>query len=806
MNALRSALRTLARSPGFTLTAVATLAAGIAANTTVLTLLYGLALRPIPAPAPDRLVRVYPLGPDGRRENLFRHDDYVALRPAAQGLRELVAYIPLMVTLSGRSSLGSTEPREALAYVVSGNYFQTLGAIASIGRTLRREDDSSASGDLTATISDRLWQRIGRRPDVLGQPLVINSVTFTIVGVVPSTFVGTEPLAPDVWVPLSAARHLRGEAGGDAGGGVLLVARLDDEVRSETVEAQLSAVMRAMTRPRPAEQRSSGVTLRRATFFPIDRDPLAVGVLVMLVTALLLAVTAANVTNLLLARAVSRRREIAVRLAIGASRARLVRQLLLESLCVALASGAIGLMASTWALSALAAIALPRLPFQWGTVILDLAPDARIFAYTFGLSLVATLVIGLAPALQATRLSLNSALHGVPPVFARGRRPTTRTLMVCSQVAIALALAIVAGLLGRAARRADALDLGFMPGRVLTSTYDFARHGYTAARAAEYSRRLAEQATASGVIASATLASHVPLTGGLRATRVWSPERGERQPPLITRYVFESGGYFRVLGIPLVRGRDVASPPGAGRHEAVVSEVLAGRLWPGVDPLGARVRTGLSDVEYEVVGIARDTRASSLWRDKESAVYLSPATEGEAATMRLVAVARSEGAATALARLARRLEPDVTFSVTPLADAVALWTLPSRAASVASAGIAIVALLVASLGLYGVLAHLLAQQTREFGIRHALGATGHDLIRESLGRGLRLVVPGIVAGVLVGQALARAIGAFLYDLSPSDALTYAVAVLVVSCTSLAACYVPARRAARVDPMTVLRRE
>jgi ABC-type antimicrobial peptide transport system permease subunit len=174
--------------------------------------------------------------------------------------------------------------------------------------------------------------------------------------------------------------------------------------------------------------------------------------------------------------------------------------------------------------------------------------------------------------------------------------------------------------------------------------------------------------------------------------------------------------------------------------------------------------------------------------------------------MRLVAVARSDEAATALVRLARRLEPDVAFTVTPLADAIALWTLPSRAAGVASAGIAIVALLVASLGLYGVLAHLLAQQTREFGIRHALGATGHDLIRESLGRGLRLMVPGIIAGVLAGHALARTIGAFLYDLSPSDVATYAVAVLVVSCTSLAACYVPARHAARVDPMTVLRRE
>jgi putative ABC transport system permease protein len=424
------------------------------------------------------------------------------------------------------------------------------------------------------------------------------------------------------------------------------------------------------------------------------------------------------------------------------------------------------------------------------------------------LSLLATLVVGLAPALQGTRISLTTALHGAPPIFsAQGGRLSGRTVLVVAQVSISLALAIVAGLLSRSALRSENVDLGFQPAGVLKTDYDLSRHGYTPARAAAFTRRFTEAAGRLGSVRATALASHLPLTGGLRTTRVWSPERGDRGAQPHSRFAFVSAGYFRALGIPLIRGRDVVSNDSApATREAVVSEILAARLWPTHGGIGARLRTGLSTTEYVVVGIARDTRASSLWRDKEAAVYLAPGNDVELTSTRLMVVPATDDVAADLLALARELEPEVAFVVTRLESAVALWMLPSRAAGVAGAAIAAIALLNASLGIYGVLAHLLAQQTREFGIRSALGATGGQLVHLSLRQGLRLVLPGLLCGLLLGHLIARVVAGFLYDLSPNDGLTYVVAALVVGVASLAACYLPAHRAARVDPIVALRIE
>lgn len=810
MTDLRYALRALARSPGFAATAVVTLAVGIAANTTVMTVVDGLALRAIPASEPERLVRIYPLDLEGRRHSVFAHADYAVMREASPSLDDLVAYIPDPVTMRAGSASGSAEPRELLAYFVSSNYFSTLGATAAAGRPFAPADDRRTPAEPTAVISHRLWQRLGGNNDVLGAPIVVNGTAAHVIGVMPPDFVGTEPLVPDLWLPLWSHQALLPGDGATPMGDfrVLLIGRLKGDVHRQVVETQLSAVMRALTRSRPLQDRVAGVTVRRATFFPIDRDPLAVAMMLLLVTALLLAATAANVTNLLLTRALTRQREIAVRLAMGAGRMRVARQLLTESLCLALPAGGLGLLLSTWALSVLSAMLLPWLPFQWGTVLFDLSPDTRLFAFTFLLSLLATLIVGLAPALQGTRISLTNALHGAPPIFgAHGGRLSARSVMVGAQVAIGLALAIIAGLLSRSAMRAENMDLGFAPAGVLTTEYDLSRHGYTPARAAAFTRQLTEATGRLGSVRASALVSHVPLTGGLKTTQVWSPERGDADARPHTRFAFVSAGYFRALGIPLVRGRDVVTnQSGLPTREAVVSEILAARLWPTNDGIGARLRTGISGTEYVVVGIARDTRASSLWRDKEAAVYLTPGSDAELAATRLVVVAATDDAARDLLAVARDLEPEVAFVVTRLESAVALWMLPSRAAGVAGAAIAAIALLIASLGIYGVLAHLLAQQTREFGIRSALGATGEQLVRLSLRHGLRLVLPGLLSGLLLGQLIARVIAGFLYDLSPSDGLTYAVATLVVGVSSLAACYLPARRAARADPMTVLRTE
>jgi predicted permease len=477
--------------------------------------------------------------------------------------------------------------RELLAYFVTGNYFSTLGASAAQGRLLTARDDRPGAAPV-AVISDRLWQRLGRASDATGTTLTINGQLFTVVGVAAASFVGTEPMVADVWIPRAVATVPSVPSGTGPGPDerpVLLLARLDSRVPATVVEARFSAMLRNATRNTPADRRRGGLTVARATFFPIERDPLAVGMLVLLATGLLLAATAANVSNLVLARGVARRREMAVRLAMGAGRIRLGRQLLIEVLCLTVTAGAVALLLSSWTLSALYAAALPHVPFAWGTVLLDLSPDWRVIAYAFAICLVVTLGVGLAPVLHANRISIAPTLHGAPATL--GRRWggwQARSVLVTTQVAISLALAIVAGLLARAAERAEAVEIGFDPRGVLTTNYDLGRHAYTAARAAAFNRDALERAAGLSGVTSAALASHVPLTGGLRTASIWSPERGPSHARPYTRYVFVSNGYFRTLRIPLIAGRDV-SRGAAGAREAVVSEVVARDLWPhGITP------------------------------------------------------------------------------------------------------------------------------------------------------------------------------------------------------------------------------
>ena len=464
----RYALRSLARSPGFTLAVILTLAVGIAANTTIVTIASGLALRLIPAPDAERLVRLYPLDADGRRGTVFSRAEYELLRGRAAGVQELVAYIPRTVT--ARATRGGS-PREILAYSVTGNYFDALGAASAQGRLLAAIDDTAGAAPV-AVISHRMWAELGGRADLTGTTLLLNGATFTIVGVAPRSFVGTEPLVPDVWVPLSASAP---DAGSESP--VLLLCRLRPGARSALVEAQLSSIVGNESRSNPEERRRRGLVIRRATFFPVERDPLAVGALVLLATGLLLAAAAANVSNLVLAQGLARRREVAVRLALGAGRGRVASQLLIEVLCLTSAAAALALLLSSWMLSIVSAAALGHLPFEWGTVLLDVSPDRYAFAYTLAVCLLLTVGVGLAPVLDANRISLTSALRTMPPCSARDSRGWhARSILAAAQVAVSLALAIVAGLLARAAVRADALELGFEPRSVLVTTDDLTRH------------------------------------------------------------------------------------------------------------------------------------------------------------------------------------------------------------------------------------------------------------------------------------------------------------------------------------------
>jgi predicted permease len=775
-------------------------------------LLNSLALRLIPAVDADRLVHVYPIDREGRRQNLFSYPDYRAIEAGATQFAAVAAYIPHEVTLRSPSRPGeSVEPREAIALVVSTNYFALLGARPALGRTLAPGADDLPDGAASAVISHRLWQRLGAPEAILGRVIGVNGRAFTIVGVMPASFVGALPIVPDLWVPLSmratVAPASRGANDDDAW--LLVLGRLRSGVSRASVELQASALVSQLTRTRPPEHAVRRVRLTRATFFPIERDPVGIAALVLTATLLLLVAASANVATLLLARALSRQREYAVRLALGSSAARLVRQVMAESgLLVALA-GLGALLLTSWALSLLYAFALPRLPFEWGVVVLDLSPDWRVLGVTTLLCFLAAVSTSAAPALQARRVDVTEALHGSIAMFGRRLRPSrVRGLLVNTQVAISATLIVLAGLLARSAIRAEALDLGFEPRDVLLADYDLARHRYSDARAAAFTRALAERAAALPGVVSSAAVSHVALTGGVRTTRVSSPDRPVAGS-LVCRYVIAGPGSFATLATPIVSGRDLdARGRVSGVPEAVVSEVLAARLWPGLDPIGRRLRTGLRDRDYVVVGMVRDTRTSSLWRDKEAAVYLGAVDDADVAATRLIVRVKGDQRTVdgELRRIVQSLEPDLAVNVVRLEESVALWIVPARVAAAAGGLIGALALAFACFGAYGVMRHVLAQQRRELGIRLALGADVAGLVGFALRQSVPLVVPGLTLGVLAGYLTGRLVSTTIFGIKEPEILTPIVGGGAVALAAALACYLPSRKAASIDPMTVLRTE
>jgi predicted permease len=816
MNDLRFSLRFLRSSPGFATTAIVTLAVGVAVNTTCFALLNNLAFRLIPAADTTGLVRVYPVDRTGRRNAIVSYPDYRELRERGKLLSELAAYVPTTVTARSATATGDlAQPRDMLAYVVTANYFSLLGAHPLRGRTIRPEEDQVADTDAVAVISYRVWQRLGGTDDALNASLIVNGRPFSIIGVMAADFVGTEPLVPDLWVPVSM--QARVIPGSDLlhtaeEPWLLLLGRVRPGSTWAAAEQQVSAVLRDAARTRPAESQPSGMSLRRPSFFTVDRDPAEIAALMLIATVLLLVVASANVANLMLARALSRQREMAVRLALGASLPRLVRLLFAEGAWLAGLAGGLALLLSSWALSILYSVAVPLSPFELGTILFDLSPDWRVFAATSVLCGLVAVLVGLVPALQARRIQVIEALHGAVSMFgARVSQSRVRAILVNAQVAISVALIISAGLLSRAALRAEGLNAGFSPRNVLTTNYDLRRYQYPPARSAAFVRTMVERARSFPGVVSATAGSHVALTGGLRITTVWTPEKGKESTER-TRYLLVGADYFKTLSIPLVRGRDVIMRDGIpGRPEAVVSEVLAHQLWPKADPLGQRIRTGLSSTEYTVVGVARDTEASSIWRDKEQAVYLTPTTDEEVSRTRALVLVGGGASAFDTVRLelrrqANQLEPDIAFEADDLEKTVGLWLIPSRAAAAMSTVIGVLALLIASFGAYGVMSHVLGRQKREFAIRLALGADTRRLVKFGVGQGLVLVLPGLAAGLLGGALVGRTISAFLFGLSPADPLAYVTGTAVVLSTCLVACYLPVRYIAHADPIEALRVE
>ena len=803
LNDFRYAIRGLRRAPAFASAAVLTLAIGVAVNTTVFTLINALVFRPMPVRDAARVVRVYPVGRTGQQRNLFSYPDYQDLSAGTPGIQGIAAYMPVAVT-----AWDAGAPRDALAYVVSASYFPLLGLPLTLGRSFTEEEEAGAGR--TIVISHAVWTRqFGASEAVLGRTVTVNGRQFTIVGVGPSRFMGTEPLDPDYWVPLSAHSVVEPSDQPLASRGTgrfLVVARLAPGTSRRSAEQALTVATSRLADLAPGPDRAVAVRLAPGTFFTADPQLRSVIGLALGTVALVLVIACANIANLVLTRAWSRRRETTIRLALGAGRARLARPLLAESFVISLVGGAGGLLLSAWVLRLLYPIGLSLLPFRWARVVLELTPDARVFGYTLALAGAAGLVFGLAPLLQTSLPTIAAGLRDQATWFGRPIRASrVRQSLVVLQIAVCLMLLAGAALAARALQRTQALDLGFTAAGVVHASADLERHAYSVASAATFYRRLSERAATLSGVTDVALTTHVPLTGGVQRT-IAAVEGLEASPRTACTYTAVSPGYFRTLGISIVAGRDFTPAEArAGAPSAVISEALARRFWPGASALGRRVTTPRAPVPLTIVGVVRDATDVAIWREKEIALYV-PAGPSSAVNLHLLVRTTGDprSVAASLREEAAAADPNVRFDAALLTDLLKLWILPSRIAAIAATVLGAIALAMASVGIYGVIAYAVSQRTREIGIRIALGARRSDVRRLVLGDGARLVTAGLIVGLAGAGVTTRIVAGLLPGARALDPVVFAGAAAVLAAVALAACYVPARAAASVDPLTALR--
>jgi predicted permease len=812
----RYAIRSLRGAPAFTRVAVSTLALGIAVNTIAFTLLNSLALRPMPVRDAHRIVRIYPVDSKGQRGNLFSFPDYLALRAQNRSLDGLVAYIPAEITL-GRD--GTSEAvRDGLAYAVSATYFPALGMEPALGRTFNAHEEA-VPGANVAIISYSLWQRRhGGSADVLGQTITINGRPFGIVGVGPQRFTGTEPLSADVWVPLGAEPILTGEGRlqDRTNTWLLVLGRLQERGSTSSVESDLSVIVSRLAVADPDPRRPVRVAVAPGTFFTVDDQLRPVIALLLGTVALVLIIACANLANLSLARALSRRRDVATRLALGASRWQVIRLRLIESLIVAACGGAAGLLISAWTMRLLTPIGLSLLPETWAAVVLDLSPDVRVFLYTTLLATIAGLAFGLAPAIQASTPAVASALRDDATILGeRMSRANVRSALVVLQIATCLMLLVAAALAARSLQRTEALDLGFRANGVLYTTVDLRRNGYSRPDVSAFHERIIQRIERIPGTASIALTSHVPLSDGV----VRRPVAVEgRQGSAVTLVNEISPGYFQTLGIPIVVGRTFTREEAASSAAvAVISEGLARRFWAmpsesanrlqqAANAIGKRLTMRDGALPHTIVGVARDAADVAIWREKEMAIYVPISPSGDRNLHLLVQTSVPELMTAQLNQTAAELDPNVRFTTSRLDDVLRLWILPSKIAALAALVLALLALAVASLGIFGVMTCAVTERTREIGIRVALGATASEVTGTIMRQGSALIAAGTAFGLVGSIATTDLVTRWLSGAAAIDPFALATASVFLGAVASVACYLPARRAARVDPMVALRSE
>lgn len=806
---LRYSLRTLAKHPGVVVVAVLSLAIGIGVNTAIFSALNGLLLRPVPVRDPDRTVVVYHASPDNPDRGMS-YPAYLDYRSRTDLFADVMAFAgarPLMMVDGDRRE-------QIYAAPVTASFFSMTEISVPLGRPFDREADDSLAPHLVVVLSHAFWQRrFGSDPEVVGKTLVVNDRPFTVGGVAASGFTGLDPEASvDLWIPIATWAHVMGETGRLTGAEhwMTTVARLQNDVTFEGAQAALAAGDRAMarsvdeqTRIRPIDQLRTAASMGDAVFAGLGA--LVVGLLV-------LAVACTNVANLLMARAAARQVEMSVRLALGASRMRLIRLWMSESLLLCVTAGVLGLVVAWWLTDVIVAFK-PPIPVgsESGPALpLDFRLDIRVFAFTLGLSIVTALSVGFLSALQGSRPQVMRAMKSdrmTDRRFAPGFN--VPSAVIALQMILSVLLLIPCGLFVRSWWQGASIDPGFAPRQVLLLPVSSRQPGVNVQKPQGFDGQLIERVSLRPGVEAVTMMDPVPLWfGGNNSSFevVDGPSAGQRYRIGYSRV---APHYFDVVGIPLLRGRDFtrADTPSAPLV-AIVNETMARMLWPGGEAVGGRIREG--DSVIEVVGIARDAKYRHLGETSTPFLYVPLAqdpTDNPTLSLAVRATGDPRTLQPAIEQDVRALVPNwPAFGFRLLDEGLELQRQLPRLAATLLGALGGVGLLLAMIGVYGLMAYLVKQRRHEIGIHLALGAPMRSILALVIRQGMTVCLAGAAIGLMITLAAARFIGSVLYGISGADPLTYAAVPAVLVGVALVACYLPARQATKVHPAEALRAE
>ena len=818
---IRFALRILIKSPGFSVIAILSLALGIGANTTIFTVVNAILLNPLPVKQISRVVQVDTVDTKTRvtAANVTKLgmsypncQDYARNSKVFSGLSCIAGPLPLTWS-------GGTEPKQIFGQMVSANYFDVLGLRPAAGRLFMPDEDTKLGGNNVVVLSYSLWvNKFGSDPNVVNKTLTLNATSYSIVGVAPRGFKGafTFGNAEQVWLPVSMypqvlAGFFKDNFNDRRFLATAVIGRLKHGVSLGEAEASLKTLASSLEREFPKDNASRSVALTplaEAAVGVNNRNQFVlIGGFMMAIVGLVLLIACANLANLLLAQSAGRQKEIGLRAALGASQVRMARQLLTESMVLAILSGVVGLAI---AYAGRAVLWSFRPPFILDGDV-DLSFDSHVLFFTLGVALLTAVTIGLAPALKVAKPNLIEALN----VGGRGgtvgwTRSPLRSLLVVTEIALALVALIGAGLFVRSMQNAQRIDPGFESKKLFVFAFDLGALHYDEGRGQQYFRVAIDRAKAVPGVESATIASNFPLGGGLgRTVFPEGQDEASGYRGTLTQLNDVDTNFFRTLRIPVVGGRDFTDADRKDTHPvAIISEAMANQFWPGQNAVGKRFHFFGEPQLREVVGVVRNTVVNAIGEDPQPLAYL-PLTQdfAPAATMQVRTSGSPESVIAAVRSQVQSLDTNLALTnlntIEELIDQ-GLWAPRVGAGLLAVFGA--LALLLAIVGVYGVLSYSVSQQTREIGIRMAMGARTASVLSLVVRQGMRLALVGLALGLVIAFAGMRLLSSLLFGVSAHDPATFAGVSLILATAAILGCYVPARRAAKINPISALRYE